>query len=196
MTLEEKGPLNNLLNVDELSYGDKYKDHLFEQYKMYAESAEKVSDRRSSANRFFLSLSGVLVSVIGIMPQLKTNGMDFNLLWLIVVSFAGITFCLAWVTLIRSYRKLNNAKYTIITAMEQKFPAAPFDSEWKYLKMIKGAKEENNTKLGFKTRYFQLTGIEMWVPVVFLVLYGMIIIAVLFQSGVINLPSNVPTAIK
>ena len=38
----------------EKEYGNDYKNHFLEQYKMYLESIEKTSDRRQSANNYFL----------------------------------------------------------------------------------------------------------------------------------------------
>ena len=34
-------------------YGDRYIEHLLEQYKIYVASADKISDRRQKANEFF-----------------------------------------------------------------------------------------------------------------------------------------------
>ena len=37
-------------------YGDKFQDHLIEQYKLYVEMADRVSARRAQTNRFYISL--------------------------------------------------------------------------------------------------------------------------------------------
>lgn len=46
-------------------YGDKYIEHLLEQYKIYISSTEKISDRRQKANEFFLALNTALVTLLG-----------------------------------------------------------------------------------------------------------------------------------
>ena len=37
-------------------YGDKYPDHLLEQYKLYVEMTDRVSQRRERSNPFFMTL--------------------------------------------------------------------------------------------------------------------------------------------
>ena len=37
-------------------YGDKYIEHLLEQYKIYISGVERISDRRQKANEFFWPL--------------------------------------------------------------------------------------------------------------------------------------------
>ena len=37
-------------------YGDKYSDHLLEQYKLYVEMTDRVSQRRERSNQFFITL--------------------------------------------------------------------------------------------------------------------------------------------
>ena len=37
-------------------YGDKYSDHLPEQYKLYVEMTDRVSQRRERSNQFFITL--------------------------------------------------------------------------------------------------------------------------------------------
>lgn len=51
---------NKLLKTKETNYGEKYKEHLFEQYKLYCESAEKISDRRQNANNYFITINTAL----------------------------------------------------------------------------------------------------------------------------------------
>ena len=42
-------------------YGEKYDEHLLEQYKLYVEMTDQVSTRRAHTNRFYVSLlSGLL----------------------------------------------------------------------------------------------------------------------------------------
>src|SRR5439155_22128036 len=85
---------------------------------------------------------------------------------------AGILFCVAWIALIRSYKKLNEAKFTVISVIERKLPAVLFDAEWKYLVEDKKKKR----RFGFFVRYFPLTLIEIWVPGICIVIYlGMLV---------------------
>ncbi|WP_283130696.1 RipA family octameric membrane protein [Enterovibrio norvegicus] len=46
----------NIESLDEQSYhSDYYQEHLFEQYKLYLEMADRISSRRQGTNTFFLS---------------------------------------------------------------------------------------------------------------------------------------------
>jgi hypothetical protein len=160
-------PFVDLLKTEEATYGTKYKEHLLEQYKLYVEMADHISERRSTANNFFLSVNGFLLSIIGILPRLNIITVEFNLVWLAGISAAGILFCLAWIALIRSYKKLNEAKFTVIGLVEKKLPATLFDAEWRYL-MVNRAKKR---RFGAVIRYFPLTLIEIWVPGICILIY-------------------------
>ena len=45
--------------------GELYQNHILEQYKMYAEMADRVSARRNLANIFFLTLNTTILGAIG-----------------------------------------------------------------------------------------------------------------------------------
>lgn len=167
MTENKDDPFSELFATEESAYGDKYRDHILEQYRLYVEMAEKTSERRSTANNFFLSVNGFLLSIIGILPQVGGISTDFSLVWMSGIVAAGIIFCFAWMTIIRSYKKLNEAKFTIIGRLEKKLPLALFDSEWKYLTTGKKKKR----RFGVMIRYFPLTLIESWVPGTCIALY-------------------------
>ena len=50
-------------------YGEKYQEHLLEQYKLYVQMADKISERRQSANTFFLTINTVLIAFLGIVGK-------------------------------------------------------------------------------------------------------------------------------
>lgn len=156
---------DKLFVTEEKEYGDKYKSHLLEQYKLCVLMADKVSSRRSLANNFFLSLNTLLITIIGILTRLGPSFTAFNFWWVVIASIAGILFCLCWHVTIRYYRELNEAKFTVINSIEKKLPVAAFDAEWEYL------------TTGKKTlKYPHLTKVERWVPLVFALLYSVLMI--------------------
>ena len=56
----------DLLNSNIKGYPEsKFQEHLLEQYKLYIETAEKVSDRRNNLNTFYLTLTTTSAGVIG-----------------------------------------------------------------------------------------------------------------------------------
>jgi len=157
-----------LIIVDEKSYGQDYKKHLLEQYKLCVEMADKNSARRTNANRFFLSANTLLLTAIGVLTKLESGFAALNPLWVIITSFAGILFCWVWLVTIRCYRDLSEAKFKVINTIEKKLPAAAFNVEWLCLN------PENKT-----TRYPQLTKVESYVPKIFAFLYFILILIVL-----------------
>lgn len=178
-------PSEGLFKMPIQQYGDKYNDHLLEQYKLYVQMADKISDRRATANSFFLSLNSFLLTVLGVLPQLKSNIVEFTLIWVIVVAIGGISFCLAWIMLIRGYRKLNGAKFEVINKIEEKLPVSMYESEWKHL----GGLKEKVRLLPFTIGYSPLSLIERWVPIVIIFLYiSLAIGSVLVSLGTIKIP--------
>lgn len=63
--------MSDLFSKNEKDYGNDYKEHLFEQYKLYVESIEKTSDRRQHANNYFITINTALISLIGLSFQIK-----------------------------------------------------------------------------------------------------------------------------
>jgi hypothetical protein len=147
-----------LLNKTLNDYGDNYQSHLFEQYKMYVESIEKISDRRQNANNFFLTLNTVLISVIGLSFQLQVFD---DISWSrLVFSFLGILICIIFWFLLRSYKQLNSGKFVVIHEIEQHLPLSIYDYEWDIL----GRGEDTS-------KYYPFSHIELLIPWVFGIIY-------------------------
>lgn len=166
--MKKKG---NLINI---KYGKDFSSHLLKQYKLYVETAERVSDRRQSANNFYLSLNSAISALSG---YLSATVKDF---WIIFVSITGILISLAWIQNINSYKQLNTAKYQVIHEMENHLPASLFKTEWiDWLEEGKGEK------------YKKLTTVEKNVPKIFIMIYLILIlfsiIFFLFNTGLFSL---------
>lgn len=144
-------------------YGDKYIEHLLEQYKIYVNSSEKISDRRQKSNEFFLTLNSALVALLGFIAT-KTNGSEIKYI-LILASVAGITMCYLWYRIIFSYKCLNSGKFKVIHAIERRLPLALYDTEWEALDRGKN-----------KKTYWPFSHIELFVPWIFILIYLIILI--------------------
>src|SRR5947199_8325058 len=96
------GPTSELIRHNEATYGDSFKADLFEQYKHYVESAEKISERRVSANNYLLTVNAFLITLFGVVAANK-----FRSYWTILVPIAGLLVSLTWHRIITSYRDLN-----------------------------------------------------------------------------------------
>ena len=115
-----------LIRHTEESYGNSFKADLFEQYKLYVESAEKISERRVSANNYLLTVNAFLVTLYGVLPGIETARY-----WKILVPVAGLLVAFTWHRIITSYRDLNTVKFKVIHELEQHMPAELYAYEWK-----------------------------------------------------------------
>jgi hypothetical protein len=153
--------LASLRGVDPREYGEKYKEHLFEQYKLYLELADKISARRQETNTFCLALSTAFVTVTGFLAGLSGCGA----VWPIAVGLAGLALSYTWYRMIRSYRGLSSGKFLVIHALEQLLPMQPYKAEW----IAVG--EGKNPRL-----YLPFTHVESVVPWVFFALYSILLL--------------------
>lgn len=153
--VEETKKLNKFSETD---YGNHYKDHVLEQYKIYVQSAEKISERRQHANNFFITINTALISLIGVFLKIETLN---ELFWLkILLSFVGVIICVIFWYLLRSYRQINSGKFKVIHEIENILPLALYRYEWETLGKGK------NKKL-----YYPFSHIELYIPWVFGIIY-------------------------
>ena len=142
-----------------------YSAALMEQYKLYVELADRVSQRRAVANNFFLLINSAAVVFLG-RTGISLDDVSPWLLGLATVILIGV--CGAWFYIVKSYGQLNTAKWKVVGVIEERLPASPWwGAEWQAL----GAGKN-------RSLYWPLTHIEKWVPVVFILLYvGILMIA-------------------
>ncbi len=143
-------------------YGELYQDHLLEQYKLYVQMADKISERRQSTNTFFLTVNTTLIAFLGVVAKLGTGDAAAYapLPWVLTVSAAGVVLCYSWYRLVRSYKDLNSGKFKVVHALERKLPSSPYDAEWV------SVGEGKDPKL-----YLPFTHVETKIPWVFVALY-------------------------
>jgi len=135
-----------------------YASTVLEQYKMYVEMTDRISARRALANTFFLTLNSAIFTAIGFFFVNHPHAAS----WLVVFpAFVLVTECMAWFWQIRSYRQLNSGKFAVIGALEEKLPASPYwRAEWTAL----GQGQD-------PSRYWQISHLEQWIPVLFALAY-------------------------
>jgi len=129
---------------------------VLEIYKMLVEMADRVSERRQSANAFYLSVN---TAIIGGAAYLSQSA--FGHLGTFAVSAAGIAICFLWVRSVVSYKSLNAAKFQVITALEDRLPVSPYKDEWAILDVDGDGKRH---------KPFHKT--EVLVPIVFMFVHG------------------------
>lgn len=154
-------PMSDLFSKNEKDYGNDYKEHLFEQYKLYVESVEKTSDRRQHANNYFITINTALISLIGLSFQIKFFE---NLAGIkSVLALLGIIICIVFWFLIRSYKQLNTGKFAVIHEIEKHLPLALYKYEWEVLGEGKDDK-----------KYYPFSHVELLIPWVFGTLYAVL----------------------
>jgi len=127
-----------------------WKSHLLEQYKLYVEMADRISQRRAVANTYFLSLNSAILAFVGYIPSTENS----SHVWLLAL--AGCILAIFWHDLINSYRNLSSAKWRVVNDIEKQLPIKPYSDEWEI------AQKGKNPKL-----YRPITHIEKRVPVIF-----------------------------
>lgn len=153
--------MSDLFSKNEKDYGNDYRAHLFEQYKLYVESVEKTSDRRQHANNYFITINTALISLIGLSFQIKFFE---NLAGIkSVLALLGIIICIFFWFLIRSYKQLNTGKFAVIHEIEKNLPLALYKYEWEVL----GEGKDNK-------KYYPFSHVELLIPWVFGILYALL----------------------
>jgi hypothetical protein len=161
----ESKPTEKFIGKSPEEYGENYHEHLLEQYKLYVEMADRVSERRLTANNYLLTVNSILVSLFGVLSGF--GSLTEQHIWQYFLPVAGLLVSITWATLIRSYRQLNSGKFKVIHRLESQLPAALYDTEWKIL-------EEGRGK-----QYLPFTHVEQIIPLIFVGLYILLMIIAL-----------------
>ena len=147
-------------------YGDKYSDHLLEQYKLYVEMTDRVSQRRERSNQFFITLLAgpAILAVLARFWLDGENGSDaFLPVVLLASGLLGMALSATWFVTIRSYRHLNSARFQVIGEMEKGLPFGSYSHEWELL----------------SPRFLLLSVIEQFLPgIVFSMFLALLVYAV------------------
>lgn len=140
---------------------------ILEQYKMFVEMADRVSERRLKTNQFYISIISGLLGILALMFQdtgLEVLSKNKDSVLLIVI-ILGLSLNLIWFINIRSFRQLNSGKFKVIHEMESLLPFQPYDREWDIIK--RGEKKDD---------YLQLSRIEQYLPMALSVPYCLLLI--------------------
>lgn len=133
---------------------------LFEQYKIIVDSADRLTDRRQNANRFYLTINTLLFGSAAYLTFMPKVFVAF------LFSFLGLLVSFVWIANIKSFKRLNNAKFKVIHKLEEYLPARVYQKEDQYL----------------QRGYYKLTSVERWVPIIFGVLHLIVITFILYLN--------------
>lgn len=146
---------------------DKTKQELLEIYKIHAELADRVSQRREGANRLYVSLLSIILALLAALLRYETGIIP---VWTVLgVAFLGMLLSALWFVTIQSYRQLNKGKFFTLHELEEKLAFPFFKREWKLLGEGKN-----------KSRYRKLTTVESYLPIGFFLLFLFLISVAIF----------------
>lgn len=148
---------------------DSRQDELLEIYKLHAELADRVSQRREGANRLYVSLITGVVVFLGALIRFGIGDIPTDFVFCAVGVF-GVLLSLSWFVIIRSYRQLNSGKFHALHELEEKLAYPFYKREWDLLD--KGKR---------MSRYWKLTVVETFLPIIILVLFFILILYALLQ---------------
>lgn len=161
MSIEEA-----LIGQDKATYGQDYHSHVIEQYKLYVELADRVSQRRVNATTaFFASVNTLLLSGYGALSTLKLGGETSNR-GLALIAISGILLSFSWRGIVKSYRELVTSKFKVVHELEKLLPLRLFSAEWAALSEGISAR-----------RYASMTNIESSIPLMYIAIYLFILIS-------------------
>ena len=161
---------NSLRKTSEEQYGEKFRDHYLEIYRIYVITADKVGVRRQLANSFFLSINTVIIGLVSYL-QAGSDAQTLIVFYLLI-SISGMLICYMWYRLILSYKQINSGKFKVIHEIEEKLPLSPYNAEWEILGRGRDAK-----------RYLPFTHIERLVPWVFFGLHTVVFLKSILDFG-------------
>lgn len=143
---------------------------LLEQYKLFVGMADQVSERRLKTNQFYVGVISGLLAVLAFVYKKDNfnNLQSYHEAIVIAVTVLGLSLNCLWFINIRSFRKLNSGKFEVIHQMESLLPFQPFDLEWEIIK--KGERQN---------RYFQLSRLEQFLPLILSIPFLVLILLIL-----------------
>ena len=141
-------------------------------YKLHADLADRVSQRRLGTNRIYAGALVGMMLFLGALLRIGGShthgGLEFT-----VIGIVGALLAVSWVLVIRSYRKLNDGKFDALLELERQLSYRFFAREWHFL-----GHEDKSDKDNGKTdkrrqdrKYFRLTAVEQFAPWSFFALY-------------------------
>jgi membrane protein implicated in regulation of membrane protease activity len=167
----------------------------FDEFKLYYESTEKVTDRRLETNRWNYSICIAMLVAIAVLARWSLT--TASLLWIGFASIAtlsvmAILFCALWVGQIRDFKKLNNAKFMVLNDMapylefDATNPGAvvsycPFEKEWNKLNELSALNEVGKSNI----IALKSSNIEYFIPKAFGLLFGgiLLVLAIVLVSN-------------
>jgi hypothetical protein len=165
----------------------------FDEYRLYYESAERVTDRRLEVNRWNYSIAVTTLIAIGLVLVWGTSNptREFvGIIGVVLLSVMAFLHCSFWVRQIDDFKALNTEKFTILNDMaphvrfqpagpyERIGSGEPFRREWDAMIEDNAIREINRTGLR-RMVALRSTGAEYFIPNAFRFLFVFVAIGTL-----------------
>lgn len=147
---------------------DAKRNELLEIYKLHAELADRVSQRREAANQRYTSMLVGLGAFLAVLVRFGDGGIPEFATRL--VGLLGMGLSVSWYVIIRSYRQLNTGKFKPLHELEERLAYPFYKREWDLL----------GEGRDFR-RYWRLTVVETSLPIAFFLLFLGLIVWSFFQ---------------
>ena len=132
---------------------------LLEIYKLHAELADRVSQRRIEASKIFASVLLGMLALLGLALRFGVGEVPVQAVFS-ATGILGIALTISWLGVIHSHKQLNSEKFRVLHKLEEQLPFQFFKDEW----------DPDNT--GSKSNiYWKLTDVEKLMPLVFFLLF-------------------------
>jgi hypothetical protein len=174
----------------------------FDEFKLYYESTEKVTDRRLETNRWNYSACAAIL--VGIAAMVKWGVISTDLRWVgvmgvVLLCMMAILFCQLWLAQVRDFKRLNDAKFEVLSQMARLLDLdpsnpgrvrsyRPFEREWDRLKE-EGA-VDNVRKLNIVA--LKSSHMEQFIPRAFQLVFVAVLVALIYLLVTTPPLPNVP----
>ena len=112
-------------------YGETYREHFLEQYKVAIEGLDYTSKWKHIVNNYFLTIHTALLA--GISLSVTNTDMSLSILTHDIIPFVGAGIALSWFITIRGYNEVLATKFSILHCIETELPLALYATEWEIL---------------------------------------------------------------
>lgn len=171
----------------------------FDEFVLFYESTERVTDQRLSLNRWNYSICTAILIACASIFNWGINNSNFFIvavITIIILCAMAMLFCTLWVSSILNAKALNKAKFDVLTEMaplvkfsnepnDERESFEPFQKEWKLMEERNHLIELHETNI----IVLEPSNIEYMIPKVFFrVFAGILLItfmALIFNWGVV-----------
>lgn len=150
----------------------------FEEFKLFYETTERVTDRRLDMNRWNYSVCLAMFLGIALAARwalVSPTSFIPGIVSVVILSTMAIVFCRHWLAQIGDFKSLNKVKFDVLKQMaplvvfesEQHHDLKsflPFTKEWDLLQEIKAIQQPK----GFNFLALKSSGIEYFIPKAFI----------------------------